>query len=43
MSQEDFDVLMNKYYHPILKKFGDMGRDMGHGGMDYIMDARSVY
>lgn len=43
MSQEDFDVLMNKYYHPILKKFGDMGRDMGHGGMDYIMDARLIY
>ena len=34
---------MAQYYHPILAKFGEIGRAMGHGGMDYIMDARLVY
>ena len=37
------DALTKKYYHPILTKFGEKGREMGHGGMDYIMDARLVY
>ena len=36
-------ALEKKYYHPILTKFGEKGRAMGHGGMDYIMDARLVY
>ena len=43
MSAEQRDALMAEYYHPILAKYGDEGRDMGHGGMDYIMDARLVY
>lgn len=43
MPQEEYDALMKKYYHPILAKFGEMGREMGHGGMDYTMDARLVY
>lgn len=43
MPQEEYDALMKKYYHPILTKFGELGREMGHGGMDYIMDARLVY
>ena len=43
MSQEQRDMLLERYYHPILAKFGEMGREMGHGGMDYIMDARLVY
>lgn len=33
------EALEKKYYHPILTKFGEKGRAMGHGGMDYIMDA----
>lgn len=37
------EALEKKYYHPILTKFGEKGRAMGHGGMDYIMDARLVY
>ncbi len=37
------DALMKKYYHPILTKFAERGREMGHGGMDYVMDARLVY
>ena len=43
MSAEQRDMLMAQYYHPILAKFGEIGRAMGHGGMDYIMDARLVY
>ena len=43
MSAEQRDALMAEYYHPILVKYGEEGRDMGHGGMDYIMDARLVY
>ena len=34
---------MSKYYHPILKKYGELGREMGHGGMDFMMDSRLVY
>lgn len=43
MSKEDRDALMKKYYHPILTKYGELGRNMGHGGMDFIMDSRLVY
>ena len=43
LPKEQKDALMKKYYHPILTKFGEKGREMGHGGMDYIMDARLVY
>lgn len=37
------EALVKEYYHPILKKYGEMGREMGHGGMDFIMDSRLVY
>ena len=43
LPKDEYDALMKKYYHPILKKFGDLGREFGHGGMDYTMDARLVY
>ncbi len=43
MSDEQKDKLVEKYYHPILKKYGELGREMGHGGMDFIMCARLVY
>ena len=43
LSPEKHKALVNAYYHPILKKYGELGRQMGHGGMDYIMDARLVY
>ena len=36
-------ALEKKYYHPILAKYGELGREMGHGGMDFIMDSRLVY
>lgn len=43
INAEQKKALEKKYYHPILTKYGEKGRDMGHGGMDYIMDARLVY
>ena len=43
LKPEQRNAVFEAYYHPILRKFGDKGRDMGHGGMDYIMDARLVY
>lgn len=43
LPKAEYDALMNKYTHPIIKKYGEMGREMGHGGMDFMMDARMVY
>jgi predicted dehydrogenase len=43
LSHEQRNAVLDTYYHPILAKFGERGREMGHGGMDYIMDARLVY
>ena len=43
INAEQKAALTAQYYHPILTKYGEKGRQMGHGGMDYIMDARLVY
>ncbi len=43
MSAAQRDAMMAKYYHPILKKYVEKGRDLGHGGMDFVMDSRLVY
>ena len=43
LPRAEFNALMKKYYHPILTKYGELGREMGHGGMDFIMDSRLVY
>lgn len=43
LPQGEYEALMTKYTHPIIKRYGDIGREMGHGGMDYMMDARLVY
>ncbi len=43
LPQSEYDALVKKYYHPILAKYGELGREMGHGGMDFIMDSRLVY
>ena len=43
LPKEEYEALVEKYYHPILKKYGEIGREMGHGGMDFMMDARLVY
>lgn len=38
------EALIKKYQHPILKKYGEMAKEVGgHGGMDFIMDSRLVY
>lgn len=37
-------ALEEKYRHPILKKYGNMAKEVGgHGGMDFIMDSRLIY
>ncbi len=44
MPKTEMDALVAKYQHPILKKYGEMAKEVGgHGGMDFIMDARLVY
>ena len=44
MPKSEMDALVAKYQHPILKKYGEMAKEVGgHGGMDFIMDARLVY
>ena len=43
LPKAEYEALMKKYYHPILTKYGELGREMGHGGMDFIMDSRLVY
>lgn len=43
LNAEQQKQLIDAYYHPILKKYGELGREMGHGGMDFIMDSRLVY
>lgn len=40
----EMQALVEKYQHPILKKYGEMAKEVGgHGGMDFIMDSRLVY
>lgn len=44
MPETDHKALEEKYYSPILAKYGDMAKEVGgHGGMDFIMDSRLVY
>ena len=44
MPREEMVALVEKYQHPILKKYGEMAKEVGgHGGMDFIMDSRLVY
>ena len=38
------ETLVEKYQHPILKKYGEIAKEVGgHGGMDFIMDSRLIY
>ena len=40
----EHQALVEKYQHPIIKKYGEMAKQVGgHGGMDFFMDARLVY
>lgn len=44
LPQAEMDALVEKYQHPILKKYGEIAKEVGgHGGMDFIMDSRLVY
>ena len=44
LPKKEQEELIKKYRHPILEKYGDMAKEVGgHGGMDFIMDARLVY
>ena len=44
LPEKEMDALVAKYQHPILKKYGEMAKEVGgHGGMDFIMDSRLVY
>ena len=43
LPEAEYQALMTKYQSPIITKYGEIGREMGHGGMDYMMDARMVY
>lgn len=44
MPKAEQDALVEKYRHPILKKYGEMAKEVGgHGGMDFIMDSRLIY
>ena len=44
LPQKEYQALAEKYEHPILKKYGELAKEVGgHGGMDFIMDSRLVY
>ena len=44
LAKDDMKALVSKYEHPILKKYGEMAKEVGgHGGMDFIMDCRLIY
>ena len=44
LPEAEMEALVAKYQHPILKKYGEMAKEVGgHGGMDFIMDYRLAY
>lgn len=43
LPEAEYSELIEKYKHPIIRKYGELGREMGHGGMDFMMDSRLVY
>lgn len=44
LSEKDKNALVEKYTHPIIARYGEQAKEVGgHGGMDFIMDARLVY
>lgn len=43
ISDEEFKILEEKYTPPVVKKIGELARQIGgHGGMDFIMDWRLI-
>lgn len=44
LPKEEKEALVAKFQHPILKQYGELAKEVGgHGGMDFIMDARLIY
>ena len=44
LSDADTKALVDKYTHPLVTRYGKIAKEVGgHGGMDFIMDARLVY
>ncbi|MCQ2347624.1 MAG: Gfo/Idh/MocA family oxidoreductase [Paludibacteraceae bacterium] len=44
LPEAEHNALVEKYYDPILKQYGELAQEVGgHGGMDFIMDSRLVY
>ncbi len=44
LPEEEQKALVEKYYSPILARYGEMAKEVGgHGGMDFVMDSRLVY
>ena len=44
LTKEDTEVLLRSYTSPLVLRYGEEAREVGgHGGMDFIMDARLVY
>ena len=44
LPEKEMEALVEQYRHPILRKYGEMAKEVGgHGGMDFIMDSRLVY
>lgn len=44
LPEDEAKALAEKFQHPILKKYGEMAKEVGgHGGMDFIMDSRLIY
>ncbi len=44
LNSVQFDSMMKKYEHPIVKEVGELAKKVGgHGGMDFIMDYRLIY
>jgi len=43
MSQEEYQDFENKYTHALVKKVGEMAKQVGgHGGMDFLMNWRAI-
>jgi predicted dehydrogenase len=44
LPEDELNKLIEKYEHPLVKKIGEMAKEVGgHGGMDYIMDWRLIH
>jgi hypothetical protein len=43
ITEEEFKILEEKYTPPVIKKIGELAKQIGgHGGMDFIMDWRLI-